>query len=187
MNYYGHKAVMARNRAASAANQAKEGEWQVVCRKRPYPTHWRPVVSVAALTTRTKPYIPFQTQPTYAQVVASTKTTPTTSPDTSPTSSPTAPNPTTRQPTYYVSPHNPTSLRFPPSHRFTEWRGRCFKCCREGHNAARCHNPKKCGRCWQDGHTGNRCKSTALNPAALLFQPAQRGNTNKPANKESGF
>lgn len=64
----------------------------------------------------------------------------------------------------YVSPHSPTTLRFPPSPAFPEWRDRCFRCCRTGHTQAKCRNPLKCGRCWKDGHPGTRCLTKAKAP-----------------------
>ncbi|KAF3331481.1 Major cell-surface adhesin PAc [Carex littledalei] len=86
-------------------------------------------------------------------------------PSTRPRSPPTKPH------TFYVSPHSPTHLRFPPSPHFEEWFGRCFKCCKRGHAAAVCRNPRKCGKCWRDGHIGNTCNAQGLNPAATPFKP----------------
>lgn len=160
-----------------AACPPKEPDWQVVRRKRRYPDHWRPggrFVQEVYLP-RAKTYVPYQTRPTYAQAVANqsnpkpqplmaTAQTPTTSPTTSPPNSP-------RSPTYYLSPHSPTPLRFPPSPKFAEWKGRCFKCCRTGHSIAVCRNPPKCppkcGRCWKSGHTGNKCKEGMTKQAPM--------------------
>lgn len=152
----------------------KQPDWQVVRKKRRYPDHWRPGSAVhnpAVLIPRSKIYVPFQTRPTYAQVVANRgshthpfKPTPSSTPATSPTnSSPTSP----RSPTYYLSPHSPTPLRFPPSAKFGEWKGRCFRCCRTGHSIATCRNSPKCGRCWKSGHTGNRCRAEATKQAPM--------------------
>lgn len=137
-------------------------------------------------TIRVNPYTPFK--PLFSQIAASPipshKTIPlppnntqfkthreqnreamtNTSPPASPLTSPPPANPI-----YYFSPHSPTQLRFPPSSHFTEWRGRCFRCCRTGHNSAACRNPMRCGKCWGEGHLGTRCKSKALNPAAMPY------------------
>lgn len=83
------------------------------------------------------------------------------------TSPPASPPPS--QATFYLSPHSPTQLRFPPSSHFNEWRGRCFRCCRTGHSIATCRNPLKCGKCWGEGHTSFRCKGKSLNPAAMPY------------------
>ncbi|KAF3332750.1 hypothetical protein FCM35_KLT02327 [Carex littledalei] len=88
---------------------------------------------------------------------------------TSPPMRPRSPN--TKPSTFYISPHSPTHLRFPPSPHFAEWFGRCFKCCKRGHAAATCRNPRKCGKCWKDGHIGNTCNTPGLNPAATPFKP----------------
>lgn len=82
--------------------------------------------------------------------------------------------------TYYFSPHSPTQLRFPPSSHFTEWRGRCFRCCRTGHNSALCRNPMRCGKCWGEGHMGTRCKSNVLNPAAMPYWSNRTRQPTKP-------
>ncbi|KAF3320615.1 hypothetical protein FCM35_KLT14749 [Carex littledalei] len=128
---------------AGDSNGDSNGDWKVVTRKKPYPTQWR----ISQQTeTQSKPYLPY-TKPTYAQILRRSSPAPTmtshgrTSP---PTSQP--PSPTSQATTiYYVSPHSPSRLRFPPSHTFPEWRGRCFRCCRTGHSAAKCRNPKRCG------------------------------------------
>ncbi|KAF3327760.1 hypothetical protein FCM35_KLT06366 [Carex littledalei] len=148
------------NTTVSPPNQQ---EWQVVRRKRRYPDHWRPgglALLQADQLPRTQPYVPFQTRPTYAQILANPSpavhpTSSTTHSTTPPTSPPTSPH----SPTYYLSPHSPTPLRFPPSAKFSEWKGRCFRCCRTGHSIATCRNPPKCGRYWKSGHTGSRCRS----------------------------
>ncbi|KAF3327769.1 hypothetical protein FCM35_KLT06375 [Carex littledalei] len=148
------------NTTVSPPNQQ---EWQVVRRKRRYPDHWRPgglALLQADQLPRTQPYVPFQTKPTYAQILANPSpavhpTSSTTHSTTPPTSPPTSPH----SPTYYLSPHSPTPLRFPPSAKFSEWKGRCFRCCRTGHSIATCRNPPKCGRYWKSGHTGSRCRS----------------------------
>lgn len=136
-------------------------------------------------------YIPYKTKPLYSKIhlANSSKTLasiqkplnpPSNSTTTLPmtTSPPPSPPPS---PTYYFSPHSPTQLRFPPSPNFTEWRGRCFRCCRTGHSASLCRNPKRCGKCWGEGHVGAHCKGSTLNPAAMPYwssnssQPQSQG------------
>ncbi|XP_078158692.1 uncharacterized protein LOC144554246 isoform X3 [Carex rostrata] len=117
---------------------AEQGVWQVVsslCRR--FPDNWRPATTVPQQPQRTS----------NAQAV--TRTTP-------------SPPRSQSKAMFYVSPHSPF-LRFPPSPSYEEWRGRCFKCCRTGHNAASCQNPIKCGKCWLDGHVGTRCTENVLN------------------------
>ncbi|KAF3341753.1 hypothetical protein FCM35_KLT00391 [Carex littledalei] len=133
--------------------------------------------------------MPYLTKPTYAQAVASNPSTgrPLTTQPTSQTgrSSPTSPPTSPKSPTYYLSPHSPTPLRFPPSPKFGEWKGRCFRCCRMGHTKAVCRNPPKCGRCWRNGHTGNRCKvaHTKQSPAPTVEPTGMR----LPEKTEPGF
>ncbi|KAF3340482.1 hypothetical protein FCM35_KLT16253 [Carex littledalei] len=147
---------------------APTGVWQVVrhsCRR--YPEGWR--ATATTHPTRTSTYTPYALKPTYAQVLVSPPpalTNPT-SPKTS-TISPTSTRPssptTPKTGTLYVSPYNPTYLRFPPSPSFSEWRGRCIKCCKKGHTKAMCRNPMKCGRCWSVGHMGSQCKAEVVPP-----------------------
>lgn len=72
---------------------------------------------------------------------------------------------------YFISPHSPTRLRFPPSSTYPEWKGRCFRCYRTGHTSAKCRNPKRCGKCWMEGHIASACSKQILNPAARPYQP----------------
>ncbi|KAF3341997.1 hypothetical protein FCM35_KLT00635 [Carex littledalei] len=81
---------------------------------------------------------------------------------------------------------HPTVRQNYDSHPPVEWKGRCFKCCREGHNAEKCRNPKKCGRCWRNSHTGSRCTNT-LDPDAVPFLPEVEENSEKANPKEPGF
>lgn len=148
------------------------GEWQMVSRRKS-PT----LQSKLAAPPTVKPYIPYK--PLYSHIV-SPSSFPTSSASSNPnpqnlpnrtqmanTTPPSSPPPT--QTTYYFSPHSPTKLRFPPSSQFTEWRGRCFCCCRTGHNQAQCRNPMRCGKCWGEGHVDHRCTVNVLNPAALPY------------------
>lgn len=142
-----------------------DGEWIEVRRRRRYPDNWR---ASSPAKTITPVYTPFQ--PTYAQVLcrnsrpSSPAMTSQTSDKTSNHSSrPNSPTNSTKT-TYYVSPHSPSRLRFPPSPSFAEWKGRCFKCTRTGHKAANCRNPKKCGRCWSNGHIGSHCTQNIVPP-----------------------
>lgn len=158
---------------AGAKKGAAHGEWQVVQRRRRYPDNWKPTFTTAP--TKTKPFTPYIM--TYAQAVSSTATHPT-YPRKTPLPPPQQPQQLKSVPSHtlppplvitppdrrdskkvetYTSPHSPTKLRFPPSPAFPEWKGRCFRCCKTGHNAALCRNPMKCGRCWKEGHPGNRC------------------------------
>ncbi|KAF3321995.1 hypothetical protein FCM35_KLT14211 [Carex littledalei] len=98
---------------------------------------------------------------------SSTKSSPTSSPVNSRPSSPISPT----SPKFFYSPHSPTKLRFPPLPTYPEWWGRCFNCCRLGHTASKCRNPKVCGKCWTTGHTARHCVNTDLNPAAPPFHP----------------
>lgn len=136
-------------------------------------------LGLAATSSSTiKPYRPFQTvtlfnkpfNPSNAINLTATKLAPSFFPKSKAMNTPSPPSsPPSNQATYYFSPHSPTQLRFPPSSQFTEWRGRCFRCCRIGHNTATCHNPMRCGKCWGKGHVGNRCTTKTLNPAALPY------------------
>lgn len=167
--------------------------WHLVQRRRRFPDHWRPGkgVDLPVLIPRTNTYLPHQTAPTYAQVVAQTNPSPKilypqakpSSP--SPPSSPTPPT-SPQSPTYYISPHSPERLRFPPSSRYEEWKNRCFNCCRRGHRVSKCRNQKRCGKCWKFGHTGNKCKEGMLNPKAPPYWPAPKVPT-RVINYEPGF
>ncbi|KAF3328186.1 hypothetical protein FCM35_KLT06792 [Carex littledalei] len=191
-----HRIPLERN---LAANPTRQLEWQLVRRKRRYPDHWRAggMLSSEATLPRTKIYVPYQDHPTYAQVVANcpdrqnpaptsavtvhhqnpspTARTPTLTPITTPVTSPATSPPTSpRSPTYYLSPHSPTPLCFPPSPKFSEWKGRCFRCCRVGHSIAVCRNPPKCGRCWRNDHTGSTCAATDTKPSPMPTGPLVR-------------
>lgn len=148
---------------AISGDQPTNGDWQEVRRRRPYPAHWRPTTQQPPSPPAANPYIPYS-KPTYAQILLqpARSTTPPSqlSPPISQPASPTSNSSTV----YYVSPHSPSRLRFPPSHTFAEWRGRCFRCCRTGHSAAKCRNPKRCGKCWSFGHIGSRCKVEMVAP-----------------------
>lgn len=158
---------------------AIDGEWQMVSRRRNYPDNWR--YSKPQQPTVT-PYLPYTS---YAEVVRrncnpssamSSDSSPKTTPPTSRPATPTTPPATL----YYVSPHSPSRLRFPPSSTFSEWKGRCFRCCRTGHTRAKCRNPRRCGRCWSYGHIGSQCKQPLVPPPqpALTAQlwPTHREN-----------
>lgn len=142
--------------------------------------------------TMVKAYTPYPQQGSYSQVLlsnlamkttSSTKaSTRSTTPHTTPPQSPT--NHGKETPTY-ISPYSPTGLRFPPSPKFTEWKGRCFKCCRTGHAKADCRNPLRCGKCWKTGHTGSRCSLPGLNPNAPAYNPARKPT--KTPRGEPGF
>ncbi|KAF3341837.1 hypothetical protein FCM35_KLT00475 [Carex littledalei] len=157
---------------------AGEGEWQEVRRHRRFPDHWK-TPSDERLD-RVRPYKPYKGVRSYAQVVQGTSASsrgsasshsPRSSPGNSRPTSPTSPtSPTT--PKYYYSPHSPTKLRFPPLPTYPEWWGRCFNCCRVGHTAAKCRNPKCCAKCWSAGHTARHCTASILHPAAPPQQPA---------------
>lgn len=161
---------------ATQGDSDMAGGWQEVRRKRPYPANWR--LSSPPIP-ESKPYIPYS-KPTYAQVLCNsprtallTQPTPTTAALTAQPTSPASPF------AYYVSPHSPSRLRFPPSHTFPEWKGRCFRCCRTGHSAAKCRNPKRCGRCWSYGHIGSACKQDIVAPPPPIKtspQPAPRAS-----------
>lgn len=140
---------MAMEATAKAISGNHNGEhqegWQQVRRKKPYPTNWR--ISQPALP-KAKPYLPYP-KPTYADVLlrAPKLQTMTTREQISPPlTKPNSPSSNSSS-VFYISPHSPSRLRFPPSHTFPEWRGRCFRCCRMGHSAAKYRNPKRCGRC----------------------------------------
>lgn len=131
-----------------------QGTWQVVQRRRRFPDNWRTPSNDEI--DKVKSYIPYPKELTYSQVVTgnyfggsssggstgslnSAGSTPHTSRPNSPTTPP--------SPQYYYSPHSPTKLRFPPLPTYPEWHRRCFNCCRLGHAAAKCRNPRKCGKC----------------------------------------
>lgn len=162
---------MATAKAISGNSCSSDGEWQEVRRRRPFPPHWRPTTSQEPQPPAAKPYIPYA-RPTYAQILLQPPRSTTTSAQPSPPNSqPTSPTSTTST-VYYVSPHSPSKLRFPPSHTFAEWRGRCFRCCRTGHSAAKCRNPKRCGKCWSFGHIGSKCKTEMVAPPPLPVRTA---------------
>lgn len=161
---------------AISGDKGEEG-WQLVCRRRPYPTNWRP--SDAPPPPEAKPYIPYA-RLTYAQALQR----PSSPPLLQAPSRPVSPSSSTSS-TLYVSPHSPSRLRFPPSHTFPEWKGRCFRCCRTGHSAAKCRNPKRCGRCWSYGHIGSKCKKEVIvPPAPVKTLPPKRGIQSEPAFEE---
>lgn len=132
-----------------------EEPWQLVTRRKTKPTE-----NINTHTT-TKPttFKPYSTQPSYADMV---RTAPPISPhpQPKPNNQPTTNSkpPQSAKGDYYVSPHCASQLRFPPSSRYVEWKGRCFRCCRMGHSTSRCQNPKRCGRCWGQGHIGRFCR-----------------------------
>lgn len=160
-----------------ATSMATEGEWQLVThRRRRYPPNWP--TNLTHKYSGVKPYIPYPSTLSYAQVAAQPSRSPTpsqtsraTSPVTSRNTSPSHSPPNSPKATTYISPHSPTNLRFPPSSKFPEWVGRCFRCCRTGHTAAACRNPAKCGKCWKNGHVGAKYRVPGLNPAAKPFVP----------------
>lgn len=143
------------------------------------------------------PYTPYNNKPLYSQMVK-TKTLANTSqppqlPKTLPSTSAMAASPSPPQspppskPVYYFSPHSPTKLRFPPSSQFTEWRGRCFRCCRTGHSSAACRNPMRCGKCWGEGHMGAKCTAQTLNPAAMPYWTKKHNRPVSPPRQTSPF
>ncbi|KAF3338202.1 hypothetical protein FCM35_KLT17039 [Carex littledalei] len=138
------------------------GDWQVVSRRKPFPNKWRHSQPSQPKATPYQPY----SKPTYAQILLRSNSSPTMSlQDRNSPNSSQPPSPTSQSTTaYYVSPHSPSRLRFPPSHTFPEWKGRCFRCCRTGHSAAKCRNPKRCGRCWSYGHIGSKCRQNMVPP-----------------------
>ncbi|KAF3323112.1 hypothetical protein FCM35_KLT13101 [Carex littledalei] len=165
-----------------AANQVpmttadSQGEWHVVGRRRrPRTDHGTPIDAHDKI----RPYVPFSSRATYAQVVASsqprypTSSNASTKSSTPPSSRATTPPSSPPAPTYFSPPQSPnTRLRFPPLPAYSEWRDRCFKCCQLGHTAAHCTKDRKCGRCWGDGHTFSKCPSSKLSPAARPFYPS---------------
>lgn len=151
--------------------ETQGGEWKLVSRRR----------TNTAQNPRITPYKPYNPAFSFASALLSPSNTtaqpyPKQTTTMNPSSPPSSPPPPS-QATYYLSPHSPTKLRFPPSAQFSEWRGRCFRCCRTGHTIATCRNPLKCGKCWGEGHSGFRCKSASLNPAAM---PYWANNTQQP-------
>lgn len=174
-----------------------DGEWTLVQRRRRYPDNWRTPGDTSG--PKVKPFTPFPTS-TYAQAVvrgsrptsvgSSRQSRPpsagldgATSNHSSKPSSPNSPTLTT----FYVSPHNPTHLRFPPSPRFGEWKNRCFICCKTGHSSSQCRNQCRCGKCWGTGHTGNRCSARGLNPKAIPFIPSPAVQHIRELRGEPGF
>ena len=146
---------------ATIGGKATEGEWQEVPMRRPYPANWRPSTDTSPTPPTAQPYIPYA-KPTYAQVLQQAVKPPTSQPSLPP-SQPSSPTSSTTS-TFYVSPHSPSRLRFPPSHTFPEWKGCCFRCCRTGHSAAKCRNSKHCGKCWSFGHIRSRCTQEIVAP-----------------------
>lgn len=158
------------------SSQEMEGAWQIVSRRKGKETlEAQPPVTLPPSALNL--YIPFNAKPLYSKALSSPPSQ-SSRPRLVPHNpkpamasiqpTPSSPPPTNR-PTYYFSPHSPTQLRFPPSSQYEEWRGRCFRCCRTGHNAAICRNPMKCGKCWGDGHVGHRCSVQTLNPATMPY------------------
>lgn len=102
-----------------------EGTWQVINRQRHNQT--QPITNI---------YKPYHTQPTYVVVLNSLLK------PSNLQAKPNKPNPQTTNLTLltkstistglYISPHSLAKLRFPPSPRFVEWKGRCFRCCLTG-------------------------------------------------------
>lgn len=140
-------------RRMKSGAQESQGEWQLVQRRRRFPDSWNN--NHPPSPAKAKPYKPYSSYLTYAKAVA-TLPTPTKPPQ--PLNLPPPANLTgtnnhpTKTPLHipqaiYTCPHSPTTLRFPPSPAFPEWKGRCFRCCRTGHTASVCRNPLKCGRC----------------------------------------
>ena len=148
-----------RNMSSAATKKATtDGGWQEIRKRYRYPSHWR---SNQPSTNMVKPYAPYSRQSSYARVVQSKP-----SPPRSPTYTPGA--------YYYVSPHSPTRLRFPPSPLYPEWRGRCFKCCRTGHSVANCRFQRKCGKCWANGHIGTNCTKVGSATVAAVPRPVAK-------------
>lgn len=171
---------------------APTGEWQLVQRWRRFPDGWRTPADDEL--DKVQPYNPYPAKLTYAQVTAatshgsghSTRSNSTNgSPRGSQTSSRSSSPKTPKDAYFFYSPHSPTLLRFPPQATYSEWRGRCFRCCRTGHTQAKCRNPFKCGRCWKDGHVSSHCTVAMLNPAALPFHPVR--HSYKPVRSEPSF
>jgi Domain of unknown function (DUF4283) len=168
------------------------GKWQLVSRRRRNrpPNTYHPSETRPEPITTT-PYLPYGNLRTYAQVAAHMPLNNPANPNILTSATPTNPSPPSTPPDtppgtkYYFSPHSPTNLRFPPSPRFPEWHGRCFRCCRQGHLMAVCRNPAKCGKCWKEGHTGNHCQSRKLNPMAPAFVPNPRPTS--PQTSEPNF
>lgn len=172
--------------SSPAGKKSSFSEWQTIqCRgtRNSNQTQQPPMV---------KAYNPYPTQGSFAQVLLSNPSmksssttnasTRSTTPQTTPPQSPTSQGQDAHT---YISPYSPTGLRFPPSSKFTEWKGRCFKCCRTGHNKADCRNPLCCGKCWKSGHTGTRCSQPRLNPDAPAYIPAHKHS--KSPRGEPGF
>lgn len=163
--------------ATKPTNGTSDGEgWQEVRRRRRFPDHGRTPVDDRLNLVRH--YVPYYKKRSYAQIVAegsvaSLELTGSDSSSLSGNSPKTVSPPATRPPTpptppgtqFFFSPHSPTKLRFPPLSSYPEWKGRCFNCCRYGHSAVKCRNPKKCGKCWTDGHIARQCKNPPINPA----------------------
>lgn len=138
------------------ASQGGKSKWKTVTYRKHSNTPPTPLPGA------TNSLIPFLSKPTYADALKTTSPPPqppvtNRSPSPNPAEVPSPPTPTSAA--SYVSPHSPTGLRFPPSHHYPEWKGRCFHCCRVGHTAAQCKSPKRCGKCWGTGHVGTKCSS----------------------------
>lgn len=167
------------------------GAWQEVSRRKKNTR----LGFTAAEENNPIPYRPFQTKVLFKHPAVPYPSTLATVPKQTTTSSlkamsttPSPPSsPTSGQATYYISPHSPTQLRFPPSSQYAEWRGRCFRCCRTGHNTATCRNPLRCGKCWGEGHGGSRCTAKHLNPAALPFWSNKRKQQEIQLSQQSGL
>lgn len=157
------------------AKELAEG-WQTVNRRRKK--------DGLSANPRVQTYIPYKTRPLYSKIHLTSFTSKPPAPTLNLQPSIAATNPTNHNtttmsaspphsppssPKYNFSPHSPTKLRFPPSPVFSEWRGRCFRCCRTGHSTSLCRNPKHCGKCWGEGHVGAHCKGSSLNPAAMPY------------------
>lgn len=171
------------------------GEWKVVQnRRRRFPQHWTHA-NPSLISSQTKPYVPFASKPTYAQILAvnsppaSNHSSPRSTDSMKTTQPPTPISP--QSPTYYVSPHSPTNLRFPPSPSYQEWRGRCFRCCKKGHTKSLCQNRLICGKCWQYGHVGSRCREAPTGAPKHNQQehamPVEKNQVTKPGREEPGF
>lgn len=167
-------------------DSSTDGGWQVVRRKRPFPANWRQSSPQEPLA---KPYLPYPT-PTYSQITRNHPKPPLSTQQQPPITAQPVPKPSTppsqtSPKVFYVSPHSPSRLRFPPSHTFPEWKGRCFRCCRTGHSAAKCRNPKRCGRCWSYGHIGSACRQDMVAPPPpVRTKPAPVSSSSEPGFEE---
>lgn len=105
-------------------NGEHQDGWQQVSKKKSYPTNWR--ISLLA-PPKAKPYLLYP-KPTYAEVLLrSPKLTAITAREqvSPPLTQPNYPSSHSSS-VFYISPHSPSRFRFPPSHTFLEWWGRCF-------------------------------------------------------------